>query len=405
MDLARWGDIILRSSDGKTRDLLTTMDGAGWDYSLTRHPYFEIERPKGPHYCVYNRRHMACCFDDHSTEDGYWLLRQKAAVLHTGELPLLFEGPDAERLLDKLFTKDISKVKVGRCGYGLACYEDGGLIVDGILLRLAQDKFWYAQADGDFYSWARAHATGMDVSISDPDVFVSQVQGPNALDILEAASDNGLPEKFTYFAATTVSFGGQDVVISRTGYTNELGFEFYTEPHHDVEALWAHLTQAGSPFGMEIFGLDAMNIRRIEAGILNAGSDFNATTTPYDVHLGRFVDEDKPTDFIGKAALAHVDRTPRLHGLQCEEGEPLIAAPVEVDGKRVGTVTAGAWSPYLEKGIGYGLMDKPNQEPGDAVMVGCRDGAMRPARLVDLPMYDQMAEIPRGKRVDIPNRP
>ena len=116
-----------------------------------------------------------------------------------------------KRLLDKLFTKDITKVKVGRCGYGLACYEDGGLLVDGILLRLEQDKFWYAQADGDFYSWARAHAAGMDVRISDPDVFVSQVQGPNALKILAAASDNGMPEPFGYFAIARVSFGGQEV--------------------------------------------------------------------------------------------------------------------------------------------------------------------------------------------------
>ena len=292
----------MRSSDGKTRDLVTSMPGAGWDYSLTRHRYHEIERPKGPHYCVYNRRHMACCFDDHSTNDGYWLLRQKAAVLHTGEFPLQFEGPDAERLLDKLFTKDITKVKVDRCGYGLACYEDGGLLVDGILLRLEQEKFWYAQADGDFYSWARAHASGMDVRITDPDVYISQVRGPNALKILEAASDNGMPEPFGYFAIARVSFGGQEVVITRTGYTNELGWEFYTEPHHDADALWAHLKAAGEPFGMEIFGLDAMNIRRIEAGILNAGSDFNHTTTPYDAGLGRFIDEDK-ADFVGKSAL------------------------------------------------------------------------------------------------------
>ena len=308
----------MRSSDGKTRDLVTTMPGAGWDYAQTRHPYFEIERPKGPHYCVYNRRHMACCFDDHSTEDGYWWLRQKAAVLNTGEFPIQFEGPDAERLLDLLFTKDMTKAKVMRCAYGLACYEDGGLIVDGIVLRLEQDKFWYAQADGDFYSWARAHARGMDVQISDPDVFVSQVQGPNAMKILEAASNNGMPDPFGYFSVARVSFGGQEVVITRTGYTNELGWEYYTEPHHDAEALWAHLEAAGKPFGMEIFGLDAMNIRRIEAGILNAGSDFNQFTTPFDVGLGRFVDEDKE-DFIGKAALEKVSRDARFFGIKCKK--------------------------------------------------------------------------------------
>ncbi len=307
----------MNSSDGSTRDLVTTQPGAGWDFSLSRHPYHMIERPYGPHYCVYNRRQMACCFDKIDTVEGYWLLRQKAAVLHTGEFPLQFKGPDAERLLDKLFTKDITKVRPGRCGYGIACYDDGGLIVDGVLLRLEPELFWYAQADGDFYSWARAHARGMDVEISDPNVFVSQVQGPTSLDVLAAASDDGMPEPFGYFGIAKVRFGGQEVVITRTGYTNELGWEFYTEPQHDADALWRHLTAAGEPFGIGLFGLDSMHIRRIEAGILNAGSDFDETTTPYDVGLGHFVDEDK-ADFIGKAALAGASRENRQSGLRCE---------------------------------------------------------------------------------------
>jgi len=129
------------SSDGKTRDLVTTIAGSGWDFALTRHCYHDIERPLGPHYCVYNRRLMACFFDHRSTEDGYWLLRQKVAVLNTGELPLQFKGADALLLMDKLFTKDVTKLKTGRCAYGLACYEDGGLLVDGILLRVAEDWF------------------------------------------------------------------------------------------------------------------------------------------------------------------------------------------------------------------------------------------------------------------------
>lgn len=379
------------------------MPGAGWDYAQTRHPYHFIERPKGPHYCVYNRRHMAVCFDDHSTEDGYWLLRQKAALLNTGEYPVEFKGPDAERLLDKLFTKDITKVKVGRCGYGLACYEDGGLIVDGILLRLAEDQFWYAQADGDFYSWARAHASGMDVEISDPNIFVSQIQGPNALKILEAASDDGMPEPFGYFAVARVNFGGQEVVVTRTGYTNELGWEFYTEPHHDADALWAHLKSAGDPFGLDIFGLDAMNIRRIEAGILNAGSDFDHSTTPYDVGLGRFVDEDK-ADFIGKEALKTASRNLRLMGVKCISGAPLINGLVVIGVNVAGKITAGAISPYLGYGIGIALMKKGGLTPGAKVLVECQDGEMREGELVALPFYDKLAEIPRGKLVDIPER-
>jgi aminomethyltransferase len=346
---------------------------------------------------------MACCFDKSSTEDGYWLLRQKAAVLNTGEFPLEFEGPDAERLLDRLFTKDMTKLKPGRCGYGLACYEDGGLLVDGIVLRLSADRFWYAQADGDFYSWARAHGAGMDVTISDPKVFVSQVQGPDSLAVLEAASDEGMPAPFTYFGIARVRFGGQDVVISRTGYTNELGWEFYTEPHHDADALWAHLRRAGEPFGMDLHGLDAMNIRRIEAGIMNAGSDFDRSTTPYDVGLGRFVDEAK-ADFIGKAALASVSRTSRFFGITCPTGEPLLGGPVQVDGKPTGRVTAAATSPYLGCAIGMALLDRAEHGPGTRAAIMCKDGALHDGELAELPLYDKLAEIPRGKLVDIPER-
>lgn len=391
----------MRGSDGKTRSVVTDLPGAGWDYSITRHPYHEHERPKGPHYCVYNRRLMAVCFDDHSTEDGYWRLRRQAAVLHTGEFPLEFRGPDAERLLDRLFTKDITKVNSMRCGYGLACYENGGLLVDGILLRLAEDLFWYAQADGDFYSWARAHGAGMDVEITDPNVFVSQIQGPNALKILEVAAGR-LPEKFSYFAVAKVNFGGQEVFITRTGYTNELGFEFYVEPHHDADALWAHLQRAGAEHGLEIFGLDAMNIRRIEAGIQNAGSDFDMTTNPYEVGLGRFVDEGK-TDFIGKAALAIAPKGRRHWGVKCA-GEPLIAGEIQVNGARAGHVTAGAISPYLKHGVGYVLLDKAGLSEGASVMVRCRDGALQAGELVDPPFYDKDCEIPRGKLIDIPER-
>lgn len=393
----------MNSSDGKTRDLVSSMPGAGWDYSLSRHPYHEIERPLGPHYCVYNRRHMACCFDTQSTEEAYWLLRQKAALLNTGEFPLQFEGPDAERLLDKLFTKDITKLKVGRCGYGVACYEDGGLLVDGILLRLSENRFRYAQADGDFYSWARAHAVGMDVKITDPRVFVSQVQGPNALKILQAANGGQLPEPFGYFAIATVNFGGQEIVITRTGYTNELGWEFYTEPHHDANAIWEHLEKEGKPFGLEIFGLDAMNIRRIEAGILNAGSDFDHTTTPFDVGLGRFIDEDKG-DFIGKAALANASKELRLFGVKCNDGEPLISGSVEDDNNVIGVVTAGAVSPYLKHGIGIVRLAQAGLAAGSKVKVSCKDGSLRQAELVEMPFYDKMAEIPRGKLVDIPQK-
>lgn len=394
----------MNSSDGITRDLITSRPGAGWDFNLRRHAYHAIEAPHGPHYCVYNRRFMCVYLDDLDTDEGYWLLRTKAACLHTGEWPIEFVGPDAEKLMEYLFVNNIAKVKPGRCGYGIACFDDGGLIVDGVFVRLEQDRFWYAQADGDFVNWARAHARGMDVKIIDPQVAVSQIQGPASMDVLRDAARDGIPEPFGYFGSAWVDFGGQKVLITRTGYTNELGWEFYTEPHHDPEALWAHLEKAGAPHGMRIFGLDSMNIRRIEAGILNANSDFDETTTPFDVGLGRFIAMEKG-DFIGKAALEKASKDRRSHGVICHDGEPRVNGRVEWQGAIVGRVTAGATSPYLGHGIGYVLMDSSKPKLGTVVKVECLDGQMQTATLAETPLYDKACEIPRGKRVNIPIRP
>lgn len=393
----------MRSSDGETRDLVTSRPGAGWDFALTRHPYFEHERALGPHYCVYNRRLMVVNFDARDITDGYWTYRRDVGLQHTGEYVLEFKGSDAERLLDRLFTKDITKLRVGRCGYGLACYEDGGMIVDGILMRLEPDRFWYVQADGDFYSWTRAHAVGLDVHISDPDVFVSQVQGPNSLKFLDAISTGGMPETFTYYGIARVDLGGQDFVITRTGFTNELGWELYTELHHDPDALWAHLQAHGPEFGLDMVPVDASDPRRIEAGILNAGSDFNHLTTPYDVGLGRFVDDAK-ADFIGKAALAKASRKRRLFAFACQSGRPYVSAEASLDGQRIGVVTAAGMSPYLRCGIGYVLLDAGDHAPGTVISVQCQDGERHAAELVEPPFYDKKAEIPRGKLVDIPDR-
>ena len=335
-------------------------------------------------------------------DEAYWRLRRQAILRHTAELPVEIRGPDAVALLDRIFTRDIARTQVGRCSYQIACYDDGGMMLDGILVRLGPDRFWYGQADGDLSDWLRAHARGLDVAIFDPEVWISQVQGPDSLRVLAAAVDGAAPEPFRYFDAATVRIAGQEVVITRSGFTNELGWEVYLGPEIDVDAVGARLLEAGAPYGMTPVAVGGA--RRIEAGLLNAGSDFDATVTPFAAGLGSMVTLDKP-DFIGKGALLTADRRCRTWGLRVQGGTARTGRGLMRDGVGAGRVCSAAWSPLQQCGVAIVRVDDPAAGPGTALQVACRDGTVRAAALCDLPMYDARREIPRGLRVDIPEIP
>ena len=387
------------------RNVIASFDEGGWNYGTWGGPYHRLHQQRGAKYCVYNNRLMAVDQGGDRFEE-YWKGRREAALVDTGERPTEIAGPDAAKLCDKLFTRRCSTMKPGRAGYGVLLYPDGGILCDGILMRLAEDCFWYVQADGPVYSWLVAQAQGMDVTIRDPRSWVSQVQGPRALDILAAAADDGMPDRFTYFAVARATFGGQPVIVSRTGWTGEMGFEFYTLPEEgpvDGEALWRHVEEAGKPFGMTICGLDSMDIRRIEAGILNNVSDMDETMNPFQAGLDFVVDMSKD-DFIGRKALETADRGLLLHGLQCPAGEPAEGGEVAAGGRTIGRVTAAAWSPYLQCGTAIVRLAKAAAAAAADIAVRTRDGAMSTAKLVVLPMYDTDKLIPRGKDTTIPER-
>jgi len=388
------------------RNVVASFDEAGWNYAIWGGPYHAMHQKRGAKYCVYNGRLMAVDQGGDRFEE-YWKQRREAGLVDTGERPTEIVGPDAEAFCNRLFTRNCSTLKPGRAGYGVLLYPDGGILCDGILMRLAPDRFWYVQAEGPVYSWFVAHAQGMNVKIRDPRSWVAQVQGPRSLDVLAAACDDGMPENFTYFSVARARFGGQPVLLSRTGWSGEVGFEWYTLPEEaqvDGEALWNHVLNAGAPHGLAVCGLDSMDIRRIEAGILNNVSDMDETMNPYQAGLGSVVDMSKP-DFIGKAALANADRGLLLHGLTCEAGEPYIDGEVCSNGQPIGRVTAAAWSPYLKCGTAIVRLNKASNRSLGAITVRLRNGAMMPASLVNLPMYDINKAIPRGLDKTIPGRP
>lgn len=377
--------------------------------SMLPHPLSYQELAHDPEYMLYNSRLTPSAFVDVSDDEMYWKVRREVILRHTGELPIEIVGPDAERLLNRVFARDVSKVKVGRCSYQFACYHDGGLINDGVLLRLSEDRFWMAQADGDLLNWYRAHAVNddvgpMDVDVFDPGVWVSQVQGPRSVEVLEAVIDGPMPEPFRYFDLAEVSIAGQPVVIGRSGFTNELGWEFYLTPDIDRAAVGDHILSIGEAFGMIITSSGVFRARRIEAGLLNAGSDFDATTTPFAAGLGGFVDFDKG-DFIGRAALVDADRSCRTWGLRTNSGVADLGDTLSVDRRPVGRVCSSGWSPYQQCGVAIVRMEDMTFGPGAAVNVVCADGDIRAGELCTLPMFDAERLIPRGKLVDIPDIP
>lgn len=343
---------------------------------------------------VYNRRLYAWTLGDDVTAT-YWTLRRRAVLYDVPETPIEITGPDAGRLLDTALTRDMTKLKVGRAAYGLACLPDGGLLMDGVVLRLGAERFFYVQADGEFLPWLAALGVDLDVTVRDPDSWVLQVQGPRSLEVLAAARDGGAPQPFDYFDVAECALGGQPVVVSRTGWTGELGFEVYTRPDTDGPALWRHLLATGAAHGLIHGGLDSMGIRRIEAGIIDYGTDVDTSMTPFQAGLGKFVDLSKP-DFVGRQALEGADRRPLLFGLRCAGATPRRFAEVSMDNRVIGRITTSSWSPHLDCGVAFVRVTGPGDWLGAKVSVAASSGESLAAEIVPLPFFDPERKIPRG---------
>lgn len=344
-------------------------------------------------------------YDGEDPIQKYWTLRRKALIYDVPEKPVEISGPDAVPFLEKVFARTISTLKPGRGRYAIACTPQGGVFMDGVLFRLDTDRYWYVQADGPLETWLVAHSEGYDITISDPQSRVLQIQGPASVDIMKAASAGAIDENMRYFHAGFFDLGGQQLYVSRTGFTNELGFEIYCQGKAtDHLALWDHLMVSGEPFGMEFSSTRSMTIRRIEGGILGNTTDMDTTMTPFAAGLEPFIDMDKD-DFIGRKALLHADRRPRLFGLTCASAIPGRGNKVLDRNEVVGTLTAGVDSPTLGCGIGYVVFDQPGEWPGRKLGVKLVDGHEYPCEIVNLPFYDREKKIVRGLDRTIPEIP
>ncbi len=370
---------------------------------MKSHPLSYMELPFDPEYSLYNNRMTPERLNHVTDDEQYWAVRQKVILRNTGEFPVEISGPDAEKFANRVFARDVSVVKVGRCSYNFALYHSGGMITDGIILRLAEDKFWMVQADGELLKWYIAHAADYNVTISDPNVWVSQIQGPRSMDVLKDVIDGDFPTAWRYFDIATVSIAGEKVIITRTGFSSELGWEFYLQPENNAEKVGNRIWEIGQKHEMILTGTPVFRARRIEAGLMSQ-AEFDSTTTPFDSGLGHFLNMEK-ADFIGKAALEKADKRSRTFGMRVMGGIAERGRSVLVEGNKVGNVCSSTWSPYQQCGVALVRMDNPEMGPGTEVKVIGIDGKTYHSKLCKLPMYDSSGAIVRGKITTIPVSP
>ncbi len=379
---------------------------------LRRSPYFDATLRAGCRsYTVYNHMFLPTRYDDLHAE--YEKLRTGVTVWDVSvERQVEITGPDAFAFTNMLTPRDLSKCAVGQGKYVLITAEDGGIVNDPVLLRLGENHFWLALADSDVLLWAKGVAlnSGLDVRLGEPDVSPMQVQGPKSKVVVRRLfGDDVLALRYYWFLETELD--GIPVVVTRTGWSGEVGYEIYLRDGSRGVELWDRVMDAGADLGIAPTG--PSDIRRIEAGILNYGIDMTLDTNPYEVGLGWQVDRGKSADFIGREALARI----AAEGLRRRlAGVEIAGAPLDLNmtrwavrgggeeggegnggagGGQIGVVTSAVWSPRLKRNVGYAMVPVAFAETGTRLRVATPDGE-REATVVPMPFVDPRKEIPKS---------
>jgi aminomethyltransferase len=350
-------------------------------------------------------------FNNEGAIAEYWACREAAVVMDLSPLRKWeVLGPDAEALIQYAITRDVRRLATGQVVYTAVCNETGGMIDDATVFRMGDDKFRFV--GGDPYSGVHlkqlADRLGLRVWVkpSTDELHNVAVQGPNSRDILKKVvwSPPHQPalEELKWFRFLVGRIGGYDgipLMVSRTGYSGELGYEVFCHPG-DGEALWDAIWEAGEPLGLKPLGLDALDMLRIESGLIFAGYEFDDQVDPFEAGIGFAVKLDTEEDFLGRDALIERSEHPqrRLVGLELAGNEPAQHGDcVHVGRSQVGVVTSGVKSPILRKNIALCRMAVQHAETGTEVEVGKLDGHQKriPATVVPFPFYDPEKKRPR----------
>ena len=373
----------------------------GFGTQIRKSPFFDATvRWGAQNFSVYNHMYIPRDFGD--PEQNFWNLVNTAILCDVGvERQVEITGPDAARFTQMLTPRDLSKMAVGQCKYVLITNAEGGILNDPIVLRLNEDRFWLSLADSDILLWAQGLAvnSGMDVTIREPDVSPLQLQGPNSGRIMQALFGDEILD-LRYFWLRELELNGIPVVVSRTGWSSELGYEIYLQDSTRGDELWETIMAAGQYHGLQPG--HTSTIRRIEAGMLSYHADMNAQTNPFELGLDRLVNLDIDADFIGKEALKRIKETGVTRqqiGLVLETtplpGPNTVFWPILKDAARIGYVTSAVYSPRLEKNIALAMVDATYADIGNDVQVMV-DNLMVRGDVVERPFFDPKKALATG---------
>lgn len=356
---------------------------------------------------------LANSFAKEGPIEEYWACREKAVVMDLSALRKFeITGPDSEALMQYTLTRDVKKLGVGQVVYSAMCYEHGGMIDDGTLLRLGQDNFRWIGGDDYSGEWLRETAKKLGLKVlvrsSTDQMHNLAVQGPNSRAILKEViwtpPHQPALEEVEWFRFTIGRIGGANgapVVVSRTGYTGELGYEVWCHPR-DAETVFDAVWEAGQPLGLKPMGLLALDMLRIESGLIFVGYEFSDQTDPFEAGIGFTVPlKSKTDDFIGREALIRRKENPtrKLVGLDIDANVAIGHGDcIHIGRAQIGEVTSSTRSPILKKNIALARVDAFHAAIGTEVEIGKLDGHQKrlPAKIVAFAHYDPKKERPRS---------
>ena len=370
----------------------------GFGTQIRKSPYFDSTVKWGATgFSVYN--HMYIPRDFGNPEQNFWNLVNQAILCDVAvERQVEIRGKDAAKFIQILTPRDLSKLEVGQCKYVLITNNEGGILNDPVLLRLAENHFWLSLADSDIILWAQGVAvnSGLDVKITEPDVSPLQLQGPNSGKIMEALFGKGIMN-LKYYWLKELDLDGIPLVVSRTGWSSELGYELYLRDGSKGNDLWEKIMNAGKEFGLKPG--HTSSIRRIEGGMLSYHADADINTNPYELGLDRLVNTDMEAKFIGKEALKII----KDKGIKRKQvgviidSEPLDGPnttfwKLSKNGSKVGKITSAVYSPRLKKNIALAMVSVESSKLGTIFDLQLPSKKVR-ATVVEKPFFDPKKKL------------